>query len=111
VPVKQAGQPAGNVNADQATGELLRQILNIAVDKTAVIALGSPYVAQNFIQMQTYICTYSNASSSELSAVRVLFGELQPRGKLPVTLPGIAPRGFSLPALSSLPANGSARRP
>jgi len=39
------------------------------------------------------MCTYSNASSSELSAVKVLFGELKPIGKLPVTLPGLAPRG------------------
>lgn len=112
VPVKQAEQPSGNINWDQATGELLRQILTIAAGKTAVIALGNPYVAQNFSQVQTYVCTYSNASSSELSAVKVLFGELPPRGKLPVSLPGIAPRGFSWPATSSPPsANRGASHP
>lgn len=85
-----------SVGLDQGTGTLLRQVLEEAADKTAVIAMGNPYVAQNFPFIQTYICTYSSASSSELSAVKLLFGELKPEGRLPVTLPGIAPRGFSL---------------
>ena len=95
VPAKQVmvnGKLVNTVGLEQASGELLRQILEIAAAKTAVVALGNPYVAQNFPNVQTYICTYSNASSSELSAVKVLFGELQPQGKLPVTLPGIAQR-------------------
>ncbi|HKD14067.1 MAG TPA: glycoside hydrolase family 3 protein [Candidatus Angelobacter sp.] len=95
VPAKQVmvnGKLVNTVGLEQASGELLRQILDVAAAKTAVVALGNPYVAQNFPNVQTYICTYSNASSSELSAVKVLFGELQPQGKLPVTLPGIAQR-------------------
>jgi beta-N-acetylhexosaminidase len=90
------GKLVNSVGLGQGSGELLRQVLDLAADKTAVIAMGNPYVAQNFPAIQTYICTYSNASSSELSAVKVLFGELQPQGKLPVTLPGIAQRGFSV---------------
>ena len=99
-PAKQVmveGKLVNSVGLEQGSGELLRQILEIAGAKTAVIALGNPYVAQNFPSVQTYICTYSNATSSELSAVKALFGELQSHGKLPVTLPGIAERGFSLP--------------
>lgn len=89
------GQLVNSVGLEQGTGALLGKVLDIAADKTAVIAMGSPYVAQSFPKVQTYICTYSNASSSELSAVKVLFGELQAQGRLPVTLPGIAKRGFS----------------
>jgi hypothetical protein len=51
----------------------------------------------SFPQIQTYICAYAMASTSEISAVKALFGEIQNQAKLPVTLPGIAPRGFSLP--------------
>ena len=94
-PAKQVmvdGKLANTVGLEQGTGELLRQILDAAAEKTAVIAMGNPYVAQNFPNVQTYICTYSNASTSELSAVKTLFGELQPQGRLPVTLPGIANR-------------------
>ena len=103
-PAKQVmvdGKLVNSVGLEQGSGELLRQILDIAAAKTAVIALGNPYVAQNFPNVQTYICTYSNATSSELSAVKALFGELQAHGKLPVTLPGIAERGFSLPLPSA----------
>ncbi|HET9792265.1 MAG TPA: glycosyl hydrolase, partial [Candidatus Angelobacter sp.] len=67
-----------------------------APNKTVVVALGSPYLAQSFPQIQNYVCTFSSASTSEASAVRVLFGELKPKGRLPVTLPGIASRGTGL---------------
>jgi beta-N-acetylhexosaminidase len=90
------GKLVSSVGLEEAAGQLLTQLLDLAADKTVVIALGSPYVARNFPGIQNYICTYSNASTSELSAVKVLFGELKPRGKLPVTLPGLAPRGASL---------------
>lgn len=99
VPAKQVvvnGKLVNSVGLEESGGELLRNVLDIAAAKTAVVAMGSPYVAQNFLNVQTYICTYSNASSSEISAIKVLFGELKPQGKLPVTLPGIAQRGFSL---------------
>jgi len=113
-PAKQVmvdGKLVNTVSLEQASGELLRQVLETAASKTAVIALGNPYVAQNFPDVQTYICTYSNATSSELSAVKGLFGELQSHGKLPVTLPGIAERGFSLPwpAVQSSAVNSAPR--
>jgi len=91
-PAKQVtvnGQLANSVGLEQSTGELLRRILDVAAAKTALIAMGNPYVAQNFPQVQTYICTYSNATTSELSAVKLLFGELEAKGKLPVRLPGL----------------------
>jgi len=87
------GKLVNSVNLEHATGELMNHVLDTARAKTVVIAMGNPYVAQNFPNVQTYLCTYSNASSSELSAVKVLFGEIKPQGKLPVTLPGVAPRG------------------
>jgi len=79
------------------SGELLKKILAEAPEKTVVIALGSPYLIANFLQIQNYMCTYAMATTSEISAVKALFGEIQNHAKLPVTLPGIAPRGFSLP--------------
>jgi beta-N-acetylhexosaminidase len=90
------GKLVNSVGLEQSTGDLLAQVLDVAAAKTTVIAMGNPYVAQNFPNVQNYVCTYSNASTSELSAVKVLFGELKPHGRLPVALPGIAPRGASL---------------
>ena len=79
------------------SGELLKKILAQASEKTVVVALGSPYLIANFPEIQNYACTYAMATTSEISAVKALFGEIQNNAKLPVTLPGIAPRGFSLP--------------
>jgi beta-N-acetylhexosaminidase len=91
------GKLVNTVGLEQASGQLLMQVLDLAADKTVVVALGSPYLAQSYGAVQNYLCTYSNATTSELSAVKALFGELTPHGKLPVTLPGIAERGFSFP--------------
>jgi beta-N-acetylhexosaminidase len=79
------------------SGRLLHQVLAVAVEKTAVVALGSPYLIESLPQIRTYLCTYAMTTTSEISAVKALFGEIQNHAKLPVTLPGIAPRGFSLP--------------
>jgi beta-N-acetylhexosaminidase len=90
------GQLTNTVGLGDATGNLAQQVLQAAADKTAVIAMGNPYLALNFPGITTYICTYSNAPTSERSAVKLLFGEMQVKGKLPVSLPGIADRGFGL---------------
>jgi len=88
------------------SGRLLRQVLAVAPDKTIVISLGSPYLIVSFPEIKTYVCTYAMASTSEISAVKALFGEIQNHAKLPVTLPGVAPRGFSLPWPTQSPFSG-----
>jgi beta-N-acetylhexosaminidase len=98
-PAKQVmvnGQMVNSVGLEEATGELLRSILAMAASKTVLVAMGNPYVAQSFPSVENYVCTFSNATSSELGAVKVLFGEAQTPGHLPITLPGIAKRGFGL---------------
>ncbi|HJT52693.1 MAG TPA: glycoside hydrolase family 3 N-terminal domain-containing protein [Candidatus Angelobacter sp.] len=99
------GQLVNSVGVEGASSELLKQVLELAAPKTVVVAMGNPYIATSFPAIENYICTFSSVSSSELSAVKVLFGELQPRGKLPVTLPGIAARGFSLPVAGQQPVH------
>ena len=80
---------------------LLREILDRAAGKTVVLAMGNPYLAQDFPAVQNYLCTFSNASVSEVSAVKALFGEIAIRGHLPITIPNIAQRGVGIerPAL------------
>lgn len=90
------GKLTNSVGLEETSAQLLKQVLELAAPKTVVLAMGSPYIAPSFPAIQNYICTFSGVPSSEVSAIRVLFGELKPQGKLPVTLPGIAARGFSL---------------
>ncbi len=75
---------------------LMERILKQAGARTVVIALGNPYMASEFPEVQNYLCTYSFVSASEASAVRALFGEIAIRGRLPVTIPGIAQRGAGM---------------
>jgi beta-N-acetylhexosaminidase len=64
----------------------LSRILARAAQKTAVLAMGTPYLTDDFPTIQNYICTFSNATVSEISAARALFGEIPIPGHLPVHL-------------------------
>jgi beta-N-acetylhexosaminidase len=97
------GGLTNTVAMDSATGSLLNAILTEAASRTVVLAMGNPYVVQDFPAIETYVCAFSNATVSETAAVKAVFGEIPIRGHLPVTIPGIASRGEGLerPAQSS----------
>ena len=109
------GELKNTVDMTGGSANLLSGILESAADHTAVVALGTPYIAASFRQVQNYLCTFSATSVSEVSAIKALFGEIPIRGHLPVTIPGIADRGAGLtrpevaPARSSLFDGGTAR--
>ena len=87
----------GSKNAAMdASATLLNAILERAGPRTALVAMGNPYLAQDFPSVQTYLCTFSNATVSEVAAVKALFGEIPTHGHLPVTIPGIASRNAGL---------------
>jgi len=85
--------PTNSVALPEASATLLHQILATAGDRTAVLAMGNPYVASDFPEVQTYLCTFSFAQVSELSAIKALFGEIPIGGHLPVNIPEIAQHG------------------
>ncbi|HET7184953.1 MAG TPA: glycoside hydrolase family 3 N-terminal domain-containing protein [Terriglobales bacterium] len=90
------GEVKNTVSLAGDTAALMQAILEHAAERTAVIAMGNPYMAADFPAVQNYLCTYSFVSVSELSAIRALFGEIPIRGRLPVTIPGIAQRGAGI---------------
>jgi beta-N-acetylhexosaminidase len=59
----------------------------------ALIALGNPYLLRSFPNVAAYLATYSTVQPSEVAAVRALWGEIEIRGHLPVTIPGFAAYG------------------
>jgi len=93
---KGANTLTNSVALNDASGTLLQAILDHAGERTAVLAMGNPYVAQDFPTIQNYLCTFSNASVSETSAVKALFGEIAIHGRLPVSIPNIAERGAGI---------------
>lgn len=90
------GVMQGSMGLSDDTADLLQKILAHAAPRTAVIAVGTPYIATSYPQVQTYMCTFSNATVSELSAVKALFGEIPIHGHLPVSIPEIAARGAGI---------------
>ncbi len=105
--IPQAGKIGNSVAMADATGTLLQQVLDRAAEKTAVLAMGNPYLASDFPKVETYVCTFSNATVSEVAAVKALFGEIPIRGHLPVTIPNIAQRGAGLDRPAQLSKGGA----
>ncbi len=85
-----------SVSLADATGTLLNEVLLRSAEKTVVVAMGNPYLAGDFPAIQTYMCTFSNANVSEISAAKALFGEIPIRGRLPVSIPNVAQRGTGI---------------
>jgi beta-N-acetylhexosaminidase len=84
------------ISVPDGTATLLQSILQARREKTVVVSFGSPYFLSDFPQIENYVCTYSNATTSEVGAVKALFGEIPFRGRLPVTIPGVAQRGAGI---------------
>jgi beta-N-acetylhexosaminidase len=105
--VPTAGRVGNAVAMEDATGLLLKHLLDRAAGKTVVVAMGNPYLAADFPKTENYMCTFSNASVSELGAVKALFGEIAIRGHLPVSIPNVAQRGAGLQRPVQVASGGS----
>jgi beta-N-acetylhexosaminidase len=102
-----AGKIGNSMAMADATGTLFENLLDHAAQKTAVIAMGNPYLASDFPKIENYFCTFSNATVSEVAAVKALFGEIPIRGHLPVTIPNVAQRGAGLERPAQVASGGS----
>ncbi len=94
--IEAAQGPINSVSISYPDSVLLHKILDHAAEKTIFLAMGSPYLAKDFPGVQNYLCAFSNVSVSERATARALFGEIPIHGHLPVTIPGLAQRGFGL---------------
>jgi beta-N-acetylhexosaminidase len=61
-----------------------------------VISFGNPYLLAAMPQAKTYVAAYSPFPFSQRAAARALAGEIDVTGRLPVSLPGLHPRGHGL---------------
>jgi beta-N-acetylhexosaminidase len=77
-----------NAHLDRQQAELMQCL--IRSDRPIIgIAVGNPYDLLAFPQLRSYLVTYEYTEPALAAAVRVLFGEIQPCGRLPVSLPGL----------------------
>lgn len=71
--------------------------------KTPVIGIsfGNPYLLQSFPDLQTYLVAYGDMPSLQQATARALLGEIDITGKLPISLPGLYPRGTGIQVKAS----------
>lgn len=70
----------------------------LASGSAPVVALSlmNPYDLAVSSRAKAAVCAYGMTSSALEAAVRLIFGEIPPRGRLPVSVPGVARRGAGL---------------
>ena len=60
------------------------------------ISFGNPYLLQSFPGLRTYVVAYGDMPSLQQATARALVGEIDVVGKLPISLPGLYPRGTGI---------------
>jgi beta-glucosidase-like glycosyl hydrolase len=72
-------------------------VTDLAGRKNVVaIAFGTPYLLREVPSLPTYFCAYGIQPVMQTAAAQALFGEAHVSGKLPVTIPGLYPRGSGI---------------
>ena len=60
------------------------------------ISFGNPYLLQSFPEFHTYMVAYGDMPSLQQASARALLGQIDITGKLPISLPGLYPRGTGI---------------
>ena len=60
------------------------------------ISFGNPYLLQGFPGLRTYVVAYGDMPSLQQAVARALLGEIDITGRLPISLPGLYPRGTGI---------------
>ena len=76
----------------------VRALNAILATKTPVIGIsfGNPYLLQSFPGLTTYLIAYGDMPALQQAAARSVLGEIDVTGRLPISLPGLYPRGTGI---------------
>ncbi|MBL8229706.1 MAG: hypothetical protein JNL98_14550 [Bryobacterales bacterium] len=88
-----------------ALSESYTKLLNsvLAMGRPVVLAaFGNPFLLRSFPNVPGYMVTFSTAPPSEVAVVRALTGQIPVKGKLPVSIPGLAKYGDGIPLSPSV---------
>jgi beta-N-acetylhexosaminidase len=85
----------GTVDLDPEHAELVKRVAAGGAP-VIVVSFGSPYFLRHFPDVDAYLCMYRNTPQTQEIAARAIFGEMDLRGKLPVSMPGLYPVGHGL---------------
>jgi beta-N-acetylhexosaminidase len=93
----------GRVRSGQARSVALPEpgarALETLIDrKTPLIGIsfGNPYLLSSFPRLQTYLVAYGDMQSLQEAGADALLGQIDVTGRLPISLPGLYPRGTGI---------------
>jgi beta-N-acetylhexosaminidase len=93
----------GRVRSGQAdsvgipkTGEYALKRLILEKKPVVGISFGNPYLLQGFPKLRTYLVSYGDMPALQQATARALLGQIDVVGRLPISLPGLYPRGTGI---------------
>jgi beta-N-acetylhexosaminidase len=84
-----------SVGIPESGGRALSSLIGAKVPIIG-ISFGNPYFLQSFPGLRTYMVAYGDMPSLQQAVARALLGEIDVVGKLPISLPGLYPRGTGI---------------
>ena len=90
---------SGRMDLDEDLVAFLRDLAEDTAERSqplVVVLFGNPYVARSLPELPSVLLTYDYRGLSEMTAVKAIAGEIQLRGRLPVTLDEGLPAGHGL---------------
>ncbi len=75
-----------------------RALSSLIAEKRPIICIsfGNPYLLLNFPTLRNYLVAYGDMPVLQQAAARAVLGEIDIVGKLPISLPGLYPRGTGI---------------
>ena len=86
---------ANSVGIPEQGARVLRALLESRKPVVGV-SFGNPYLLENFPALRTYVVAYGDMPSLQRAAARALLGQTDITGRLPISLPGLYPRGTGI---------------
>lgn len=80
----------GKLGLDREQDRFLKKLIARLKQKSvplALVSFGTPYLIMGYDPPDAYICAYSAGVASETAVAKLLKGDIEPAGKLPVTIP------------------------
>ncbi|MFC2092731.1 glycoside hydrolase family 3 N-terminal domain-containing protein [Bacteroidota bacterium] len=85
----------GTVGIPQSQIDLINNLVANGKD-VIVVSYGNPYLLQGFEGVNSYICAYGDGETSILAALKTIFGKINFKGKLPVSVSNNYPYGTGI---------------
>jgi beta-N-acetylhexosaminidase len=84
-----------SVGLPEAGARVLRDLLQ-SNKQTIGISFGNPYLLKSFPEFKTYVVSYGDMTSLQRATARAVLGEIDFKGRLPITITPEYPRGTGI---------------